>query len=127
MTKDLKIIQAKLINILKSHLGVLQVSVDKPTSFEVKGTIEAPQGKQILDGIYFSTIKPKDKDVRFYFYPSYTHPDAFLDLSEALLKMKKGKSCYYIKYLDDELEKEIKNVVAKAVKLYQKDGLLAKK
>ncbi len=68
---------------------------------------------------------PKEKDVRFYFYPSYTNPDSFENLSSELSKMKKGKSCFHIKYLDDALHSEIKSMIEKAIKLYQRDGLLA--
>jgi len=118
-------IRERLKTILESHLGLLQVRVDKPTNFEVAGTIEAPQGKKMVQGIYFSSIMPKAKDVRFYFYPAYTHPDEFTDLSETLQKMKKGKSCFHVKYLDSELEAEISQMVTKAIAVYQKDNLLA--
>ncbi len=109
---------------LEHFLGTLKVRVDKPSNFEVNGTIEAPQGKKIVQGIYFSSIVPKEKDVRFYFYPAYTHPEEFNDLSERLSKFKKGKSCFHVKYLDEEMEKEIKEMIAKAIDVYRKDGLL---
>ncbi len=124
MTKDLEEIKEKLKNILKEHIGSLKVRVDKPTNFEVNGTIEAPQGKQIVQGIYFSSVVPKEKDVRLYFYPAYTHPAEFNDLSDQLKKFKKGKSCFHIKFLNDELEKEIRHQVNKAIKIYKRDGLL---
>lgn len=119
-------IREKLKNMLEGHLGTLKIRVDKPNNFEVNGTIVAPQGKKMVEGIYFSSIMPKTKDVRFYFYPAYTHPDEFTDLSEPLKKMKKGKSCFHVKYLDAELEKEIDEMIAKAITVYQQDGLLAK-
>ncbi|MFK7934413.1 MAG: hypothetical protein AB8G22_12950 [Saprospiraceae bacterium] len=122
---EISAIREKLKSILESHLGTLKVRVDKPTNFEVAGTIEAPQGKKMVKGIYFSSIMPKAKDVRFYFYPAYTHPDEFTDLSEQLKKFKKGKSCFHVKYLDESLETEISQMVAKAIMVYQKDNLLA--
>ncbi len=118
-------IRNRLKNILLSFEGPLKVRVDKETNFEVSGTIEAMQGKKKVDGFYFSNLVPKPKDVRFYFFPAYTHADEFTELSEALQKFKKGKSCFHIKYLNDELEAEIKTMVAKAVQLYQQDGLLS--
>ena len=118
-------IRETLKGMLESFLGPLRVRVDKESNFEVNGTVEAPQGKKIVQGIYFSSIVPKEKDVRFYFYPAYTHPKEFEDLSEALLKCKKGKSCFHIKYLDNALEDEIKAMVAKAIEVYKKEGWLA--
>lgn len=109
---------------LEEFLGTLKVRVDKPTNFEVNGTIEAPQGKKMVQGIYFSSIVPKDKDVRFYFYPAYTHPKEFEGISDRLKKFKKGKSCFHVKYLDEELEKEINQMISKAIDLYRKEGWL---
>ena len=69
MTKDLNEIKEKLIFILKEYLGILKINSDKNDKFEVSGTIETMQGKKKVEGIYFSTILLKPKDVRFYFFP----------------------------------------------------------
>ena len=125
MKTEIADIRETLKNTLEDFLGPLKVRVDKPANFEVNGTIEAPQGKKVVQGIYFSSIVPKEKDVRFYFYPAYTHPEAFLDLSDRLSKFKKGKSCFHIKYLDEELELEIQQMISKAIEVYREEGWLA--
>lgn len=125
MVKDTAEIRKRLKGILESQLGPLRVRVDKESNFEVAGTIPVMQGKKKVDGFYFSSLVPKPKDVRFYFFPAYTHPEAFNDLSESMQKFKKGKSCFHVKYLDEDLEKEIQGMVEKAVEIYKKDGLLA--
>ena len=107
MTTDVSTIQSTLIDILKSHLGDLKITIDTPEKFEVSGTIEAMQGKKKVDGIYFSSVVPKPKDVRFYFFPTYTHKEQLGDLPESLSKCLKGKSCFHIKKLDEELEGHI--------------------
>lgn len=124
MKTEIEEIRNQLKILLSAYLGPLRVRVDKETNFEVNGTIEAPQGKKIVDGIYFSSIVPKSKDVRFYFYPAYTHPKEFENLSEELAKFKKGKSCFHVKYLNEDLEKEIKALIGKAVEVYTKEGWL---
>ena len=126
MIKDIDTIRTELCNILLEFSGPLRVSVDKPTNFEVNGTIEAMQGKQKVQGIYFASVVPKAKDVRLYFFPAYTHAAAFENLSETLAGFKKGKSCFHVKYVNDELLAEIKAMVGTGVKAYQEDGLLAK-
>lgn len=126
MTKDVKEIQEKLIGILKEHLDVLKVTADSKDKFEVSGTIEAMQGKKKVDGIYFSTVVPKPKDVRFYFFPTYSHKEQLGELPDNLKKALKGKSCFHVKYMDNELEDNLKKLVQKSVKLYQNDGLLKK-
>ncbi|MFK8038557.1 MAG: hypothetical protein AB8B74_09730 [Crocinitomicaceae bacterium] len=124
MTKDINEIREKLVTLLKEHIGSLKVTSDTYDKFEVSGTIEAMQGKKKVDGIYFSTIVPKPKDVRFYFFPTYSHKEQIGELPENLKKALKGKSCFHIKQMDDELEKNLKTLIKKAVELYQKDGLL---
>ena len=126
MTKDSNEIQAKLIDILKEQIDVLKISAETENKFEVSGTIEAMQGKKKVDGIYFASVVPKPKDVRFYFFPTYTHKEQIGELPENLKKALKGKSCFHVKYMDDEFEDNIKELVETAVKLYQADGLLAK-
>lgn len=81
------------------------------------------QGKQKVDGHYFASLIPKSNDVRLYFFPIYTHADAFT-LSEELKKCLKGKSCFHIKTLSLELETEITEVVRTGVRLYKNDGLI---
>ncbi len=124
MKTEIAEIRESLKNTLEDFLGPLKVRVNKPSNFEVNGTIEAPQGKKMVQGIYFSSIVPKEKDVRFYFYPAYTHPQEFENISAVLKKFKKGKSCFHIKYLNEELETEIKQMVSKAIDVYRKDGWL---
>mgnify|MGYP001455552244 FL=1 len=126
MTKDINEIQAKLIDIIKEQMDVLRISAETENKFEVSGTIEAMQGKKKVDGIYFASVVPKPRDVRFYFFPTYTHKEQIGELPENLKKALKGKSCFHIKYMDNEFEENLKELVKTAVKLYQADGLLAK-
>lgn len=127
MKKDLTAIQAYLIEVLQGQKKVLKAVIDTEERYEVTGTIEAMQGKKKVDGIYFASVVPKPKDIRFYFFPLYTHRDELLDsLSEELKKSLKGKTCFHLKAISDDMEKEIKTMVARGVKLFQKDGLLAK-
>lgn len=124
MTKDLKQIQKTLINLLKQQLEVLKITSDSEEKFEVTGTVAAMQGKKKVEGIYFATVLPKPKDIRFYFFPIYTHKEAIGDLPENLKKALKGKSCFHIKYMDEDLEKNLKNMINRAVEVYQSAGLL---
>ena len=122
---DIEQIRGILVELLKEHIGPLKTTINKAENFQVTGTIPAMQGKQRVDGFYFSNIVPKPEDVRFYFFPAYTHPDHFLDLSPDLQKARKGKSCFHIKYLTPEYKEELRRVITLGIKLYQTDGLLS--
>lgn len=123
MTKDLNEIRQILTNILKEHFPPLRIEDDSEENFVVHGNIEAMQGKKKVDGIYFASVVPKAKDVRLYYFPAYTHPEDFVR-SEQLQKFLKGKTCFHIKWLDEALEEEIRDMVASGVKAFQADGLV---
>lgn len=124
MKTEISEIQTALIDLLKGQCPPLAVRKDDAKVFEVAGTIPAMQGKQKVDGYYFASIMPKPKDVRLYFFPIYTHVDAFADISPELRKFLKGKSCFHIKKLSPEIETQIASMIRKGVELYQADGVI---
>lgn len=123
MITELPTIQTTLHSLLEAHAPQLKVRVKSETNFEIAGTKTVMQGKKKVDGHYFASVMPKAKDIRLYFFPIYTHVDNF-ELSPALKKCLKGKSCFHIKKLSDDLTDEIKVMIAKGVNLYEKDGLI---
>lgn len=124
MKTNLAEIEATLKDMLRQHVPPLQVRIDKETQFEVAGTKPGMQGKQKVDGYYFGSVIPKPKDIRFYYFPIYTHADEFEALSPELQKCLKGKSCFHIKKLSAALEAEILQLIQQGVHLYQRDGLI---
>jgi hypothetical protein len=123
MKTDLNEIEETLRGILKTQVPTLRVRKDSPDGLEVCGKKEIMQGKQKVDGYYFGSVVPKTTDIRLYYFPIYTHPAEFAP-SDELKKCLKGKSCFHIKKLSPELEKEISEMVSKGVSLYDKDGLI---
>jgi hypothetical protein len=116
-------IEQTLRAVLKAQVPKLRVRKDVADVLEMCGTKEVMQYKQKVDGYYFASIVPKPKDVRLYYFPIYTHPTEF-SLSDDLRKALKGKSCFHIKKLSPEMEKEIGEMVKKGVRLYEKDGFV---
>ena len=123
MITDLPTIQKTLQDALSTHTSQLQIRVQSETNFEVAGTKIVMQGKKKVDGHYFASVIPKVKDIRLYFFPLYTHAVDF-ELSPDLQKFLKGKTCFHIKKLSEDLIEEINAMVAKGVNLYEKDGLI---
>ncbi len=124
MNEDLLNIQSQLQGMLRAHIPLLQIRKDNDTVFEVAGTIETMQGKQKVDGFYFASVVPKPKDIRLYYFPIYTHPDAFEKISYDLRKCLKGKSCFHIKSLSDSLADEINQMIKIGIDLYRQAGLI---
>ena len=123
MKTDVSEIQEILKSILKAQVPTLRVRKDEPTVLEMCCTKEVMQGKQKVDGYYFASIVPKPKDIRFYYFPIYTHVSEF-SLSDDLQKALKGKSCFHIKKLSAKMEKEIDEMVKKGIEIYKKDDLI---
>lgn len=119
-----KDIEQELKKILQTHCPPLTVRVNKQDNFEVAGSIPVMQGKKPVEGHYFASLVPKPKDVRFYFFPIYTHPDQFDHISDELRKSLKGKSCFHIKRLPESLHSEWQKVIEQGVKLYQSEGII---
>ncbi len=115
-----------LRTLLKEYKACLQIRKDDTSGLEVAGTIPTMQGKQKVDGIYFASIIPKPKDVRLYFFPIYTDVDRFENIDSSLRKCLKGKSCFHIKKIDDDLKTHIANMIALGIKTYQEKGLIVK-
>lgn len=124
MKTDLSEIQKSLVAAFKKHQPLLKVAAETEAKTEFSGTVEAMQGKKKVDGIYFGSVIPKPKDIRLYFFPLYTHVDAFADIPENLRKCLKGKTCFHIKKMDEELENGIHAMIKRGVEVYKKDGLL---
>ncbi len=124
MMTDLLQIQQSLLDIFQTCTPPLQVRKSGPDGTEFAGTIPTMQGKAKVDGIYFASIVPKPNDVRLYFFPIYTHADQYGDLPAPLRKCLKGKSCFHIKRLDEELTSAITQMVQKGVSQYQQDGIV---
>lgn len=124
MITDPKEIDQVLRTIIKEHIGPLQIRKDEATVLEAAGTIPTMQGKQKVDGFYFASVMPKPKDVRLYFFPIYTDADVFKDIDPTLRKCLKGKSCFHIKNIDDDLKAHISKMIALGIKTYQEKELL---
>ena len=124
MITDLAQIQQTLVDIFNAYTPPLQLRKSGLEGAEYAGTVPTMQGKAKVDGIYFASIVPKPKDVRLYFFPIYTHADLYRDLPAPLRKCLKGKSCFHIKGLDEELTTAITEMVLKGVTQYQQDGIV---
>ncbi len=114
----------QLKEILSAYSPALVIRVDNETDFEVAGTREVLQGRKMVQGHYFASLVVKPKDVRLYYFPIYTHPEAFEDISAELRKCLKGKSCFHIKKLPSELKQQIQHMVEKGVHVYQEVELI---
>lgn len=112
---------SKEFKLLSKHL---KYRYKTDSNEELIGTKPTMQGKQKVEGFYFASIVKKPADVRLYFFPIYTHDTQFSYLSPELRKMLKGKSCFHVNKLDENLKIEISNLLNQGLKIYLDEGLV---
>ena len=76
------------------------------------------QGRKMKE-VYFAGLLVQKGYVGFYFMPVYAEPGMKKILAPELLKCLKGKSCFYIKKLDSQLEAQIKDALQKGYESYK--------
>jgi hypothetical protein len=81
-------------------------------------------GKQV-DETWFCGALVQKGYVGFYFMPAYATPEIKAELAPGLLKCLKGKSCFHIKQVDEQLSEEIKDALKKGYALYKKKGWIS--
>ncbi len=92
-----------------------QLTVPKPVS------VPDAYGGKPVDLAMASAILQKDF-VGFYLMCIYTNEAIKKKLSPALLKLLKGKTCFHINKLDDNLRKDIETALRLGTKAYHDRG-----
>jgi len=76
------------------------------------------EGRQ-RDEIYFAGLIAQKDYVGFYFMPVYTHASREELFAPELLALLKGKSCFHVKRVDDELVGHVEDALAAGFELYR--------
>ena len=120
MADDKKAIFKQPKSALKKCAKGMDVRKNSASAYELYGkkTVEA-YGRKV-DGMYFGSIVLRKNAVSLYFFPIYTHPQEFKDVSKELRKAMSGKSCFQIKKDDKKLLGDAQKMLLKGKKLYKK-------
>ena len=81
----------------------------------------------VIDGrprseVYFAGLIVQKSYVGFYYMPVYAEPEREDLFAPELLRLLKGKSCFYVKRLDDALLGQIREALAAGRHLYAERG-----
>jgi hypothetical protein len=72
--------------------------------------------------VWFAGIIIQKAYVGFYYMPVYAEPERKKLFKPELLRLLKGKSCFHIKKLDEELVKQIEQALADGFEMYKQRG-----
>jgi hypothetical protein len=94
-----------------------QLTVPKPVA------VPGAYGGKPVDLQFAAAILQKGY-VGFYLMCIYVNQNARKQISPALLKLLKGKSCFHLKKLDDGLRQDIQSALALGAEFYKQRGWL---
>ncbi|MCX7749041.1 MAG: DUF1801 domain-containing protein [Clostridia bacterium] len=122
MNNDLIEIFKRIKEILKHYENPLIPKIDLDSKYDLWSvkdlTIDGRKRKEV----YFAGLTIQSNYVGFYYMPVYSDTELKNIFGEELLKLLKGKSCFHIKKLNEELENQIKEAVEAGYKLYKERG-----
>jgi hypothetical protein len=112
--------QAKTI--LLPYSAHFAVRRDEPGYFDLWSEKEVVIEGRKRKEVFFAGLIIQKSYVGFYFMPVYTEAEAVQFFGAELLATLKGKSCFYIKRLTPEIERQMEDALAKGLELYRGKG-----
>ena len=122
MQDKLVYIFGRLKLLLKKYEDILKPKFDLDSKYDLWSFKEV-----IIDGrkkkeVYFAGIIIQSRYVGLYYMPVYADTNLKDVFEPRLLGLLKGKSCFHIKEIDDELEKQIDSALREGYNLYKERG-----
>jgi hypothetical protein len=112
----------RLKKLLKKYENPLTPKFDLDSKYDLWSFKDLEIDGRKRKEVYFAGLVIQSKYVGFYYMPIYTDSTLKDFFQPELLKLLKGKSCFHVKKLDDNLEKQIAQALDKGYKLYKKRG-----
>ncbi len=108
-----------LRNILKPYSKYFNSVVEVEGAYHLKSDIDIEIEGRKKKEMYFASLLIQKNYVGFYFMPVYIDTTIKNSLSPQLLSLLKGKSCFYIKKLDDQLKSDMVNALEIGLRMYK--------
>ena len=112
----------RLKKILKRYEDPLRSKLDLDSRYDLWSFKEVEIAGRKKKEVYFAGLIIQSKWVGLYYMPIYTDTDLAEVFKPELLSLLKGKSCFRIKELDEELEAQIEDALQKGYELYKQRG-----
>ncbi|MCU0503664.1 MAG: DUF1801 domain-containing protein [Anaerolineae bacterium] len=121
-TQDITTIFESLKGLLAAYAPPLVPKMDDASHYDLWSikdlVIEGRKRKEV----YFAGLIIQKGYVGFYFMPIYAETDLKTVFKPELLRLLKGKSCFHIKKLDDELPLQLEAALKIGYAQYQERG-----
>ena len=112
----------RLKEILKRYEDPLRPKLDLDSRYDLWSFKEVEIAGRKRREVYFAGLIIQSRWVGLYYMPIYTDAELAEVFEPRLLGLLKGKSCFRIRELDEELEAQIDDALRKGYELYEKRG-----
>ena len=122
--KDLEVIFSELKKVLEKYVPPFSVKTPSE-ALRNKHSFELTSYKKVIiagrskDEVYFSGIIIQKNYVGFYYMLAYAEPEVRRQLSPEFIALLKGKSCFYIKKVNESILDQIKKALDIGLKVYR--------
>lgn len=100
----------------------LDTREDEGGRYDHYGTREVTVGRRHHGAMYFASLARRKRTIALYFFPFYTHADAFAGLDPAVRKKLKGKSCFHFTRPEPALLARVAERVDGGLRIYRDAG-----
>jgi hypothetical protein len=111
-----------LRGLLEPYSSRLLVKVDEPGRYELYSMREVEVAGRKRDEVFFAGLIVQKDYVGLYYMPIYAEKRLEEVFSSELLKLRKGKSCFYVRKLTPELREQIAEALQAGFNLYKEWG-----
>lgn len=109
-----------LKKILKKYEGPFKPKLDRDSKYDLWSFKDVEIAGRKRKEVFFASIIIQSTYVGFYYMPIYTDVGLKEVFKPELLKLLKGKSCFYIRDLSPEITSQIEKALEIGYKLYKK-------
>jgi hypothetical protein len=122
MQEHLVEIFQRLKQIMKEYEDPLKPKFDLDSKYDLWSFKDLEIAGRKRKEVSFASLIIQSKYVGFYYMPIYTDTTLQDVFEPELLSTLKGKSCFHIKNLDDQLEDQIRKALKIGYDLYKERG-----
>jgi len=119
----------EIFNALKKEVkpyekGAIRARIDIEGKYDLWSERPGVNVNNKLKGaVSFTTLILQSSYVGFYYMPIYTNCEAVKNrLSPEFMKHLKGKACFHIKSIDDDLLKDVRDAMKVGYEAFKKNG-----
>ena len=111
-----------LKKILKKYEGPFKPKLDLDSRYDLWSFKNVEIAGRKRKEVFFASIIIQSTYVGFYYMPIYTDTDLKEVFKPELLRLLKGKSCFYIRDLSPEIISQVEEALEIGFKLYKDRG-----